>query len=215
MTRTIKILGINSSPIKNGNTAFLLAYALREAKRLIPEEGLEVESVSLAGLTIGDCCHCNWCSTKQTHDKLCLIEDDAVPILGKIAACDVLILASPVYFARLSGLMACLIDRTRCFIRGAYYQMALKGKIGVALAVAWGRNCGLEPTLESLHNTFLLHEMLTPTAHAAGVICGVGAVSGGSNIGEDELEKISVSKDTVALRATALLMEKVLKGIIE
>jgi len=105
-----------------------LEHALKEAKNAFPDE-VETENISLAGLQIKDCIHCNWCMKKQTADKLCAIDDDdAPPILQKIDACDILVLASPAYFARLSGVMACLVDRTRCFIFGAAKKMSLKNK---------------------------------------------------------------------------------------
>lgn len=63
----MKVLGIHSSPIKKGNTAFLLDRALEEAGAL---PGVATEAIALAGLTIGDCRHCNWCMSKQTHDRL-------------------------------------------------------------------------------------------------------------------------------------------------
>jgi len=135
----MKVLGIHSSPFKTGNTAFLLDVALQEEAQ---RAGVTTEAVALADLAIGDCRHCNWCITKQTSEKLCSIEDDASPILRKIRECDVLVLASPVYFGRLSGSMACLIDRTRCFMFGKSGRLALKGKVGVALAVGWSRSFG-------------------------------------------------------------------------
>lgn len=203
---TIHILGIHSSPIKEGNVAHLLNHALQEAQK---EEGVATESISLAGMSISDCTHCNWCARKQTADQLCAIEDDAAAILKKIQACDILVLASPVYFARLSGLMACMIDRTRCFLFGRQKSMALRGKIGLALTVAWMRNAGIETTLESLHNAFLLHEMWTPPLHHAGVIFGVGAVSGQMNADLSyKSNKVGVMEDAQALKSARLLMQK-------
>ena len=205
----MKVLGIHSSPIKNGNTAFLLDYALGEAAKA---EGVSVESISLAGLSITDCRHCNWCMTKQTQEKLCSIEDDASPILQKIRDCDVLILASPVYFSRLSGTMACLIDRTRCFTFGKNGQLALKGKVGVALAVGWCRNLGMETTLASLHGAYLVHEMLTPSCHAAGALYGVGVVSGQRDENfAYKREKLGVKDDREGLRSTELLIREALR----
>jgi multimeric flavodoxin WrbA len=169
--KIMKVLGIHSSPFKQGNTAFLLNLALEEAAKT---EGVTTEAVALACLAIGDCRHCNWCITQQTPDKLCSIEDDASPILHKIRECDVLVMASPVYFGRLSGSMACLIDRTRCFMFGKNGRLALKGKVGVALAVGWSRNFGLETTLTSMHNALLMHEMLAPgggPAHGRAADC--------------------------------------------
>lgn len=202
----IKVLGIHSSPVKGGNVAHLLEHALNETAKM---GDVETESVALTGLNFSDCTQCNWCMRKQTPAQLCKIEDDISPILMKIRDCDVLVLASPVYFARLSGLMAFLIDRTRCFIFGKERHLALKGKVGVALTVAWTRNGGIETTLESIHSAFLLHEMWTPSVHPAGAIFGVGAVSGQMN---DDLSyktnKIAVMEDKQALQAAGLVMKK-------
>ena len=205
----MKVLGIHSSPIKNGNTAFLLDYALEEAAKL---EGVSVESISLAGLSIADCLQCNWCMTKQTPERLCSIEDDASPILQKVPECDVLILASPVYFSRLSGTMACFIDRTRCFTFGKNGHLALKGKVGVALAVGWCRNLGMETALASLHGAFLVHEMRTFSCHAAGALYGVGVVSGQRDENfAYKREKLGVKDDREGLQSTKLFIREALR----
>jgi multimeric flavodoxin WrbA len=150
--------------------------------------------------------------TKQTQERLCSIEDDAFFILQKIRDCDVLILASPVYFSRLSGTMACLIDRTRCFTFGKNGHLALKGKVGVALAVGWCRNLGMETTLASLHGAFLVHEMLAPSCHAAGALYGVGVVSGQRDENfAYKREKLGVKDDREGLRSTKLLVREALR----
>jgi multimeric flavodoxin WrbA len=205
----MKVLGIHSSPIKSGNTAWLLDYALREAEKA---GNAEIETVPLSGLSIADCRQCNWCMAKQTPDRLCSIQDDASSILEKIRDCDVLILASPVYFSRLSGAMACLIDRTRCFIFGKNGHLALKGKVGVALAVGWCRNLGMETTLASIHGAFLLHEMLTPSCHAAGALYGVGVVSGQRDEAFSyKRDKLGVKDDREGLRSTGLLVREAMR----
>lgn len=201
---SLKVLGVHSSPIKNGNTAWLLEYALKQAK---DAGDVETEYVQLTGLKIADCRHCNWCMVKQTPEKLCVIEDDASPILEKVRDCDILILASPVYFSRLSGTMACFIDRTRCFTFGKSGHLALKGKVGVALAVGWCRNLGMETTLASIHGGFMVHEMIAPSCHSAGAIYGAGVVSGQ----RDETfayqkDKLGVTKDREGLLSTKLLV---------
>ena len=205
----MKVLGIHSSPIKNGNMAYLLNYALEEAFRA---EGVSTEAVAIAGLSIADCRHCNWCMTKQTQNRFCSIEDDALPILQKILDCDILILGSPVYFSRLSGIMACLIDRTRCFTFGKTGHLALTGKVGIALTVGWSRNLGMETTLASLHGAFLVHEMLTPSCHEAGALYGVGLASGrrDENLAYKR-EKLGVKDDHEGLYSTKLLVREALR----
>jgi multimeric flavodoxin WrbA len=204
-----KVLGIHSSPIKNGNTAWLLDHAMRAAEKA---GEVTTETVALSGLTIADCRHCNWCMTKQTPDRLCSIQDDASSILEKIRDCDVLILASPVYFSRLSGTMACLIDRTRCFTFGKSGHLALKGKVGVALAVGWCRNLGMETTLASIHGAFLVHEMLAPSCHAAGALYGVGVVSGQRDEAFSyKRDKLGAKDDREGLHSTGLYVREAIR----
>ncbi len=205
----IRFLGIHSSPVKNGNTAYLMDYALKEAGSV---DGVVTERIALAGLKIADCMHCNWCIKNQTPDKSCAIEDDASPILRKIRDADVLLLVSPVYFMRLSGIMACLIDRTRCFIYGKDKNHALEGKVGIAMTVGWLRSGGIESTLESMHNGFLVHKMRTPSLQSSGSAFGVGAVSGGKNPGSSaEANRLGVLNDTQALEAARILVHEAIK----
>jgi len=202
----IRLLGIHSSPIKDGNCAYLLDYALNKA---VQQEGVVADKATLGGLKISDCVQCNWCMKKQTADRLCNVEDDALPILHQIDVCDILILMTPVYFARLSGAMACLLDRTRCFLFGKEKRQSLKGKIGIAMAVGWMRNGGIETTLESVHSAFLLHEMWTPSVHEAGTVFGVGAVSGPLHADQPfKRDRLGVKEDGQALRATDLFVKK-------
>jgi len=206
---TIKVLGIHSSPFTDGNTASLTEYALRMSAE---EGGVETELIALAGLAIGDCTQCNWCMRRQTPEKYCRIEDDASEILRKIRHCDVLVLATPVYFTRLSGTMASLVDRTRCFTFGRQGHTALRDKVGVAIAVGWLRNFGIESTLQSLHSAFLLHEMWTPAVHHAGVSYGIGAVAGKLNEdGTFSDRKRAVMDDAWTLSATGQVMKKAVR----
>lgn len=201
----MKVLGIHSSPFAEGSTAALLNLVLQEAALT---EGVTTEAVSLAGLTIADCRQCDGCREHQTPDRLCAIADDALPILRQIRACDILVLATPVYFARMSGAMACLIDRTRCFLFGKVERMALRGKVGVALAVGWHRNYGLEPALLSLHNAFLIHQMRTVSSYSAGALYGVGVVSGIKSAAGDERAGPRGLNDEQGLRAARRLMKE-------
>lgn len=192
------ILGIHSSPFPDGNTATLLHLVLQEAAQT---PGVSTEAVSLAGLTIADCRQCDWCREHQTLEQPCVVADDALPILRRMRACDILVLATPVYFARMSGAMACLIDRTRCFLSGKAGRMALRDKVGVALAVGWFRNYGLEPALLSLHNAFLIHGMRPAASYAAGALYGAAVVSG-----QREGDQRGVLADEAGVRAAKRLM---------
>jgi multimeric flavodoxin WrbA len=56
-----KIIGISGSPVTEGNVDTFLATILD----LAAEEGLETENISLAGLDIKNCRHCNFCLARQ------------------------------------------------------------------------------------------------------------------------------------------------------
>ena len=85
-----------------------------------------------------------FCLTKQMPGKYCSIKDDAQAIFEKAETADVVVLASPVYFMRTSARMAALIDRFRVFVFGNLTAGRMKNKIGVSMAAAWLRHCGVE-----------------------------------------------------------------------
>jgi len=70
----MKVLGIHSSPVVQGNTSFLLDAVLAEASGT---DGVSAESVALHGLTIADCNQCNACMGRLAPPGHCAIEDEA------------------------------------------------------------------------------------------------------------------------------------------
>lgn len=101
---TKKILILESSPRKKGNTAVLAgqtAQALRDG-------GVEVETIHLHGLSIAPCNHCDGCMRKKVN---CVIEDDMQAIYPKLAAADGVILASPIYWFNFNAQLKTCIDR--------------------------------------------------------------------------------------------------------
>ncbi len=147
----IKVLGICGSPIKKGNTEVFLEEALKSAKEI---EGVETQLLTLAHMDIHDCLHCNWCIRSQKEGQFCSQKDDMSEIYPLILETDALLLASPVYLGRLSGYLACFIDRLRLFMHGNYYAFKLRDKVGGALAVSWFRSGGGELTLLTINRAF-------------------------------------------------------------
>lgn len=153
----IKVLGVCGSPVKGGNVEALLSAALRSQDG---QPGVRYETIHLAGLRISDCVHCNWCLRKQEGDRRCSREDDMASIYPKVEESDVLILATPVYFGRLSGHLACLIDRMRVYVHGNVTAGRLRNKVGGSLAVAWFRMAGLETALLTINQFFYAVNMV-------------------------------------------------------
>ncbi len=106
----MKILALNGSFRKNGNTEILLKQALMGAE----SEGASVEIIRLTDYKIGPCRGCGLCLFRE---NVCQVQDDDVGfIFSKIDECDGMILGAPCYFLELTAVIKQLIDR--CWILG-------------------------------------------------------------------------------------------------
>jgi len=106
----MKILALNGSFRKNGNTEILLKQALMGAE----VEGAQVEILRLTDYKIGPCRGCGLCLFRE---NVCQVKDDDVSfIFSKLAECDGILLGSPCYFLELTAVIKQLIDR--CWILG-------------------------------------------------------------------------------------------------
>ncbi len=145
----MKILGINGSPRKNGNTYYAANYTLN----LLKNAGCDTEYISLSGKTIYGCKACYSCDKKGK----CIQKDDMKNILKAMQTCDCLILASPVYLGSVTGQLKTMMDRTLPLRMGNDYKMS--DKIGAGIATGAFRNGGQELTLQCMHAFFLQQDM--------------------------------------------------------
>lgn len=98
-----KVLIIGGSPRKNGNSETLCKQFARGAQ----ESGNIVETCFLSEKKIGFCSACYCCRKGECPQK-----DDALEIIPKMLAADVIVLATPVYFYTMSAQLKALIDRS-------------------------------------------------------------------------------------------------------
>ena len=203
----LKLLGISGSRVKDGNTVALLEDSLKYARQ---QHGIETKSVSLAGKTIAACNHCNWCVRNQTENKFCTQEDDMNALYPALLKADGIILATPVHFGRLSGIMADFIDRTRAFIHGNMYKLRLRNKIGGAMALAFFRGGGIETTLSSLNLFFFAQQMLV--ANSGWYQLGAGAYTSPDGNGQFQKEpRHVVLEDSVGVAAAKSLTDRIVE----
>ena len=101
----MKILGISSSPHKNGIVSTLVKTVLDGAKYA----GLDVSYYNLYDLNISPCKGCFAC--RKEEGKGCVIQDDMQILFDEINAADVLVLGSPTYWANVSSQMKLFFDR--------------------------------------------------------------------------------------------------------
>lgn len=106
----MKVVIINGSPRKNGNTAALcksFAEGLSSAKK-----GIDIEYVDLYSLQYSGCKSCFGCKRIKggTYGK-CIVKDDLHDLLPRIQQADGIVLGSPIYFGDMNGQMKCFLER--------------------------------------------------------------------------------------------------------
>lgn len=101
-----KVLILSGSPRKGGNSDLLCDEFMRGAM----EGGHDVEKVRVQEKNIAGCMGCSACQ----NTGVCVIKDDMADIMQKMIDCDVMVLASPVYFYSVSAQLKAVIDRSFC-----------------------------------------------------------------------------------------------------
>lgn len=99
-----KVLILSGSPRKNGNSDLLC----NEFAKGATEAGHNVEIVRVAEKNIGYCRACYACR----GTGVCAIKDDMTELMQKMIDCDVMVLASPVYFYSIDAQLKAVIDRS-------------------------------------------------------------------------------------------------------
>ncbi len=122
-----KVLILNGSPRKKGNSASLAAEVAKGAKA----GGAEVESFFLHGMEIQPCTACDSCRKKSA--KGCIIEDDMQALYPRLRAADGIVVASPIYWFTFSAQTKLCMDRWYALGGGDGYGLAGK-KFGLVLA---------------------------------------------------------------------------------
>ena len=100
-----KIVILNGSPRKNGNTS-ALANAFKDGAESV---GNTVTEFFLGGMDIHGCKGCF--GGHSSRSCPCVQKDDMEKIYPAVRDCDVIVLASPLYYWNMSGQLRTAIDR--------------------------------------------------------------------------------------------------------
>lgn len=127
----VKILILNASPKKNGNTARVLQFLHHGIS------GHDVEWIHAYDLSVTPCLGCFQCRP----DRECVLpEDDAQRIGRKIDGTDLLIIGTPNYWGNMSGPLKTLFDRwvtvIETFAAGPYPKPRLHGKKAIIVTTS-------------------------------------------------------------------------------
>lgn len=151
----MKVVALNASARKEGNTNILLNTVLNELKK----EDIKTELISLAGQTIDGCRACYKCF--KNKDRRCAVKKDMLnELLEKMESADGILLGSPTYFSDVSANMRAFIERAGFVGRANDYMF--KRKIGASVVAV--RRAGGIPAFNSM-NLFLHYmQMVMPGA---------------------------------------------------
>ena len=148
-----KVVALNGSARKGGNTSILLRYVLKE----LENEGIETELIELSGAKIHGCQACRKCSVKK--DRRCSQSGDmGNELIEKKEQADGILLGSPTYVADISPEIKALMDRA-CLVSKANGGM-FRRKVGAGVVAV--RRAGAIHAFDALNHFFLLSEMIVP-----------------------------------------------------
>lgn len=146
----MKVIAINGSPRKNGNTSQALKIMADE----LEGQGIEVEIIQIGHLNIHGCIGCGYCRTSA--DNQCVFKDDIVnDVAKKMREADGFILASPTYYAGIAGTMKAFLDRV-------FYTSSKYFKYKVATSISVVRRAGGVDVVHQLNNYLNLAQTVMP-----------------------------------------------------
>jgi len=156
----MKVLLINGSPRKEGNTAI----ALEEVAKQLGKEGIESEVVWIGNKPIRGCIACGQCKAKGLGR--CVFDDDICnKISEKFKESNALIVGSPVYYGQPNGALLSIIQRS-FFSNGTN----ISGKPAASIAVC--RRGGATAVFESLNMPFQMMNMPIVTSQYWNIVYG-------------------------------------------
>jgi len=143
------IVGICGSPRQQATE-----HVLKEALRMLAEQGFETRFFTVRGKNIGFCTHCDHC---LTH-KECVFKDDMQEVYTLLKEARGIIFATPVYNGGVSAQTKAVMDRCRAVV--AADKNFFKYKVGMGIAVGGDRIGGQEAALQQIHTFYTLNGMI-------------------------------------------------------
>ena len=140
----MKVLILNGSPRKNGNTAI----ALEEMIKIFDAEGIETELVHVGNKDIRGCIACGSCFEKGR----CVFDDIVNELAPKFEEADGLVVASPVYYASANATLIACLDRL-------FFSTGFDKRMKVGASVVAARRGGCSATFDELNKYFTISQM--------------------------------------------------------
>ena len=146
----MKVLAVNGSARKDGNTAILIQTVFEE----LHQAGIETEMVQLADQIIEPCRACWACGGR----KNCVHERDPFrDIFDKVTQADGILLGSPVYMANMSANMQAFLERAAVVADMNCDAGLFRHKVGASVTAA--RRGGAVNAVDAMNHFFLSQSM--------------------------------------------------------
>ncbi len=140
----MKVLMINGSPHKNGNTA----AALAEMEARFEKNGIETKTLHIGAMAIRGCIACGSCY----ETGKCAFDDIVNRTAADFEQCDGLVVGSPVYYAAPNSTLTAFLDRL-------FYSTHFSKTMKVGACVVAARRGGLSAAYDRLNKYFAISGM--------------------------------------------------------
>lgn len=140
----MKVLMINGSPRKDGNSSI----ALEEMRQIFEAEGIETEIVRVGNQDVRGCIACGRCGELGK----CVFDDVVNELAPVFEEADGLVIASPVYYASANATLIAVLDRL-------FYSSNFDKTMKVGASVVCARRGGCSATFDELNKYFTISNM--------------------------------------------------------
>lgn len=162
----MKVIAINGSPNKSGNTFQALSMVGEE----LMAAGIDFEMLHIGHKLIHGCTACGKCAVNK--DEKCVLKtDDLNQWIQQLKAADGMLIGSPVHYSGIAGTMKSFLDRL-FYVAGSNGGL-FRHKVGAAIVAV--RRTGGSATFDSLNHYLNYSEMIIATSSYWNVIHGRNA----------------------------------------
>ena len=156
----MKIIVLMASPNPKGSTSILVEQFRKGAE----EKGHSVEVIEVCKLNISPCTGCVTCG----YEGDCVQHDDNELIRRKLLSCDMVVLATPLYYYGMSAQLKTVVDRF-CAYNSSLNRRHLRSAL---LTVAWNSDDWTFDALEAHYKTLVRYINFEDMGMVLGYGCG-------------------------------------------
>ena len=140
----MRVLILNGSPRKNGNTAL----ALQEMIDIFEAENIDIDYFQVGSDNISGCKACGYCSKSGK----CVMNDVVNEIASRFENADGLVVGSPVYYASANATLIACLDRL-------FHSTGFDKTMKVGASVVCARRGGCSAAFDELNKYFTISGM--------------------------------------------------------